>query len=120
MVFRFTLGTLSFFSKLSAHVGEFICSDDNTSKKRSLDVARIKVRTRTTKTVNREFQVVINSIPFSTEVVEDWCGPLQWSNKESGNGAIVEGFTSSNDDFFESLFPGNGGEQGDDEVEEIH
>lgn len=68
-----------FFSKLSEHVGTYLYSDDNTERKKSLDVARVLIRTKSMESLSKTFTVSINNVLYPIKIVEDWCGPLQWS-----------------------------------------
>lgn len=96
---------VEFFTKLSEYVGVYLNSDDNTENKRSLDVARLLVRTQATENVNRVVQVLINNIKFNIKVVEDWCGPLVWT-KADPKAPCDDSSSSSDDDFIESYFSG--------------
>lgn len=42
-------------------------------------MARILIRTVSTKCLNQSITVCINKVNFSMKIVQDWCGPLQWS-----------------------------------------
>lgn len=107
-----------FFSKLTACVGEFVCADENTEKRRSLDVARLMVRTQSAELINRVINVRINNVPFSIKIAEDWSGPLQWRNKDSSGTLMKEYSSSSEDDFPDQLHSGAGSDHGEDEVGE--
>lgn len=52
--------------------------DENTKKKRCMDVARILYRSSTHEIVNRVMTVNIKNVHFSIKLVEDWYGPMQW------------------------------------------
>lgn len=67
-----------FFSFLVAGIGEFICVDDSTLKKKTMDVARILYKTKVHDLVSRLVKVNIGGDVFSIKMVEEWYGPLQW------------------------------------------
>lgn len=60
-----------FFAKLLESIGTYLYSDDNTEKRRSLDVACIKIHTTSTVSLNQSIQVNINNVNFSINIVEE-------------------------------------------------
>lgn len=109
---------LAFFSKLASQVGEFVCVDDNTERKRSLDVARILARTQVPETINRVTEVVINNISFPIKLVEDWGGAILRRSQEYNNGD-EDGIDSSSDGESDHMFSGADDIQDEEEVEEL-
>lgn len=60
-----------FFEFISASMGVFMQSGDITLAKISMDVARIKIRTRCSTLINKVFSITINDVPFRINVVEE-------------------------------------------------
>lgn len=52
--------------------------DENTKKKKSMDVARILYKTKVHDLVSRLVKVNIGGDEFSIKMVEEWYGPLIW------------------------------------------
>lgn len=105
--------TEEFFSFLVSAFGEFICLDDNTKNKGSMDVARVMYRTRVHDLVNRIIKIDINGDVFSIKIVEDWYGPLQWNHSHK---RLFSDDSSSSDE--ESL-GGNMKFQGEEELKGV-
>jgi hypothetical protein len=66
-----------FFVQLVKPWGEFMRSDDGTTKKLTMDVARILIRTSCQQTVDEFFDVLVNGVKFHLRVVEDAYGPMR-------------------------------------------
>lgn len=58
-----------FFTKISEHLGIYLYADDNTEKKRSLDIARFLIRTTSTYCLNQTIEVSINNESFSIKML---------------------------------------------------
>lgn len=69
-----------FLSWLIGGMGESTVLDENTAKRRTMDVARILLRVEVYDVVNSVTRVEINDELFEMKMVEDWYGPLQWVN----------------------------------------
>lgn len=54
-------------------------SDDNTFKKKVMDVACNMIRTKSMEGINRNVKVQVNDEVFRTRIHEDLFGPKQWS-----------------------------------------
>lgn len=85
-----------FFAALARKFGDFLGTDEPTSKKDSMDVARIKIRTRVYDVFNMVVVVNINGSLYNIKMVEEWCGPLQWISLPSNNGgeSVKNGYSS--------------------------
>jgi hypothetical protein len=66
-----------FFSKVAEQWGTFMNTDVVTSKKQSMDVARILIRTSCHNVVDEYLDVKINGELFSLRVLEDSYGPMR-------------------------------------------
>ncbi|GAU24569.1 hypothetical protein TSUD_149100 [Trifolium subterraneum] len=67
----------SFFTMISKSWGSFINADDVTTKKLSLDVARILIRTSGQRVVDEFIDVKVNNQFFHIRVIEDSYGPMR-------------------------------------------
>ncbi|GAU23839.1 hypothetical protein TSUD_380010 [Trifolium subterraneum] len=67
----------NFFAQISKPWGCFMNADDTTSKKLSMDVARLLIRTSCHKPVDEFIDVKINGELFHLRVVEDSYGPMR-------------------------------------------
>lgn len=79
-------------------------ADDNTEKRRSLDVARIMILTSSSESLNQNVKVCINNECFVINMVEDWSGPLQW-RIENTQKPKVEESSSFDESFLMIIFP---------------
>lgn len=70
-----------FFRFVVLDTGEFVAVDENIDKRKSLDVARILIRTKGYDNVNFVERFEINGELFVIKVVQDWYGPLQWNKR---------------------------------------
>jgi hypothetical protein len=66
-----------FFAQLVKPWGVFLNSDDGTSKKITMDVARLLIRTSCQNPVNEFFDVLVNGEIFRLRVLEDSYGPMR-------------------------------------------
>jgi hypothetical protein len=66
-----------FFAQLVKPWGVFLNSDDGTSKKITMDVARLLIRTSCQNPVNEFFDVMVNGEIFRLRVLEDSYGPMR-------------------------------------------
>ncbi|XP_028215124.1 uncharacterized protein LOC114397228 [Glycine soja] len=88
-----------FFSFLTKDIGVFVHSDDNTMKRKTMDVARLMVRTVKKEAINMIRKVCINGVSFSIKMVEDWFGPIQWSSlQDQSKRELYNDENSSSDD----------------------
>lgn len=81
-----------FFACLARKFGDFLGVDEATRKKTSMDIARIRIRTRSYYVFNMVVTVNINGSLFNVKIVEEWVGPLQWvclSNGEEDEGGTA-------------------------------
>lgn len=85
-------------------IGNFVCVDDSTNRKESMDVARILYKTKVHDLVSRIVKVKINDDIFSIKMVEEWYGPLQWCSSNRNNGSSSSNF-EDNSKGEESNFP---------------
>lgn len=85
-----------FFKFVVSGMGEFIDVDENTQKRKTMDVARILIRTRVHDIINFVERFNINDELFVLKVVEDWYAPLQWNKKSEVN--IPDSSSSSSED----------------------
>lgn len=108
----------AFFSKLAGRVGEFICVDEDTERKRSFDVARLRIRTQELNMVNQAVKVVINGLPFSISVVEEWGGGVCRSYKDANKAGDEDVDSSADDDLSDGMYSGTGDFNDDVEVGE--
>ncbi|PNY11622.1 hypothetical protein L195_g008233 [Trifolium pratense] len=67
----------NFFTLLSKPFGIFLNADDSTSKKLTMDVARLLIRTPDLKPVDELFNVNIDNELFQLRVIEDSFGPMR-------------------------------------------
>lgn len=69
-----------------AHLGVYMCLEDNTKNKTNMGVTRFVVRTKYILVLNETFNVQINEYVFWIKVVEDSQGPLKfcltWNHEE--------------------------------------
>lgn len=65
------------FEFMTKPVGHFVCSDEDTLKLKSLDVARILVRTKYCLVLNETYNMTINDVIFNIKVVEDVHVPMR-------------------------------------------
>jgi hypothetical protein len=68
---------INFFDQVVKPWGKFIHADDGTSKKITMDVARILIRTSCQKVVDEFIDVKINGKIFHLRVLEDSYGPMR-------------------------------------------
>lgn len=88
-----------FFSFLTKDIGVFVNSDDNTMKRKTMDVARLMVRTVKKEAIHMIRKVCINGVSFSIKMVEDWFGPIQWSSlQDQSKRELYNDENSSSDD----------------------
>lgn len=85
MVCHVMHGLLSFFFILSCVQLESWCLDEETSKQKKMDVARILVRAKYSSDLNENFNMEINNNIFNIKLVEGMHGPKRihipkWSN----------------------------------------
>ncbi|PNX97063.1 cysteine-rich receptor-like protein kinase, partial [Trifolium pratense] len=66
-----------FFSLITKPIGKFVNANDVTSKKLTMDVARIMIRTREQKVVDEFLEVEINNEFFHLRMIEDSYGPMR-------------------------------------------
>lgn len=85
-------------------IGNFVCVDDSTNRKESMDVARILYKTKVHDLVSRIVKVQINDDIFSIKMVEEWYGPLQWCSSNRNNGSSSSS-SEDNSEGEESNFP---------------
>lgn len=104
------------FLKTHLISGFYQYADDNTEKRKSLDVARISIRTRSYENLNRTIQVCINKVMFTVKLVKDWYGPLRLNEAESRNqrstSPVESDLESSNDELCDNF--ANSGAEGFD------
>lgn len=86
-----------FFSSLTDHLGVYLYADNNSKKRRAMDVARILIRTKGVDPINEIFSVSINGLKFNIILAEDWFGSMQWKIISKGSEDVVEMEDSSND-----------------------
>ncbi|CAI8610467.1 unnamed protein product [Vicia faba] len=81
------------FDFMSKSVGVFICVDEETTKHKTMDVARILIRTKYCMVLNETYNISINENIFRIKVVEDthdpMCIPLNHlgNNHNNSNGS---------------------------------
>lgn len=78
-------------------IGEFVCVDENTLSKKSMDVARILYKTKVHDLVSRLVKVDVGGDVFSIKMIEEWYGPLQWCLSKEFDDDNSSGFNSEND-----------------------
>lgn len=81
-------------------VEHFVCSDEETSKHKSLSLARILIRTKYYLVLNQTYNISINDIFFNIKVVEDVHGPMRiaLNSNRNKNKTDEESLDSSDDD----------------------
>lgn len=72
-----------FFAALARKFGTFLGVDENTRKKKSMDVARILIRTKCYDVFNMVVFANNNGSMFHINVLEEWCGPMHWEGLSS-------------------------------------
>ncbi|GAU33402.1 hypothetical protein TSUD_20950 [Trifolium subterraneum] len=93
-----------FFTMLSKPFGTFLNADDSTSKKLTMDVARLMLRTSGLKPVDELLNVKINDDWFQLRVIEDSYGPMRIvvPSKENKEGRDAADSSSEDED---GVFP---------------
>jgi hypothetical protein len=66
-----------FFTKLAKSWGEFLNSDESTTKRITMDVARLLIRTSCQQHVDEVVEVMVNGEIFRLRVLEDSNGPMR-------------------------------------------
>ncbi|MCH82646.1 hypothetical protein A2U01_0003457, partial [Trifolium medium] len=73
-----------FFALISKPFGTFLNADDSTSKKLTMDVARILIRTPGLKAVDDFLSVEVNDEIFQLRIIEDSHGPMRIAVSSKG------------------------------------
>lgn len=90
--------SVDFFSFLVTGMGDFICVDENTLQKKSMDVARILYKTRVHDLVSKLIKVDIGGDVFSIKMIEEWYGPMQWSMSKKLDDEMSSGSNSEEEE----------------------
>jgi Ran GTPase-activating protein (RanGAP) involved in mRNA processing and transport len=101
-----------FFTQLVKPWGEFMNSDVGTTKKLTMDVARISIRTSCQQPVDEFFDVLVNGETFRLRILEDLYGPMRIIILEINDTNGRDGVDNSGDEEEED-------EEEEEEVEEI-
>ncbi|MCH84931.1 DUF4283 domain protein [Trifolium medium] len=108
----------NFFTLISQPFGTFLNTDESTSKKLTMDVARIMIRTPGLKAVDDFLSVKINDELFQLRIIEDSLGPMRIAIPPNGTKEGRDAASSSSEDD-EGDFPAMGEEEVAEEREEI-
>jgi hypothetical protein len=99
-----------FFTQLLKPWGVYMRCDDGTSRKITMDVARLLIRTSCQKPVDEFLDVSVNGEIFHLRVVEDSYGPMRIIDPQTNN---------SNDDKNDGFSMDEEDDEEDDEEEEV-
>jgi hypothetical protein len=99
-----------FFAQLVKPWGVYMHSDEGTTKKTTMDVARLLIRTSCQQPVDEFFDVLVNGEKFRLRVIEDSYGPMRIIDPDTVNSKAVyqQGFSEDEED-----------DEEDDEDEEV-
>jgi hypothetical protein len=88
-----------FFEQVTKPWGTLLKSDDRTSKKLTMDVARLLIRTSSQKPIDEFFDVKINGDIYHLHILEDSYGPMRIMLSQSkGTDGRDQGSACSDDD----------------------
>ncbi|CAI8595929.1 unnamed protein product [Vicia faba] len=73
------------FDFMTKPLGHYVCSDEETSKHKNLDVARILIRIKYCLVLNETYNISINEKVFIIKFVEDVRGPMRITVNIHGN-----------------------------------
>lgn len=99
--------SISFFAYMGAQIGRFLCFDENTNLKKSMEVARVRVSTSSLKAIDKLFKVNIDGTEFTIRVSEELICSCQ-ANEESEDDedqSDVEGERQWDPDMDDSVDP---------------
>ncbi|PNX93423.1 hypothetical protein L195_g016577 [Trifolium pratense] len=114
---------VDFFELICKAYGTFINADVGTTKKNTMDVARLMLRTKGHKVVDDVFEAIINGEIYSLRIIEDSYGPMRILippvNTNEGRDASVGSSDEEEEPGYEEVVESLDGHDHDEEVREI-